>query len=137
VSLFDHTLGKVTGSGLSATGVQMLWDDPSTENPLLNSTEVWEIYNFSGDSHPIHLHEVRYEVIDRINLTTGAHKPPSPGESGRMDTALANGHEILRVRAHFDLGGLYAWHCHIIEHEDEEMMRPMCVVDPHTPCHTK
>ena len=115
----------------------MLWDAPTTEDPAVNSTEVWDIYNFSGDSHPIHLHEVRYEVIDRINLRTGVHKPPSPGETGRMDTAIANGHEILRVRAHFDIGGLYAWHCHIIEHEDEEMMRPLCVVDPANPCHTQ
>lgn len=136
VAAFDHLLGLVNGSGATATGTTMLWDAPSTENPALNSTEEWDIYNFSGDSHPIHLHEVRYEVIDRINIATGVHIPPSPGESGRMDTAISNGHQILRIRAHFDLGGLYAWHCHIIEHEDEQMMRPMCVVDPANPCHT-
>jgi spore coat protein A len=137
VGAFDHTLGKVTGSGLTATGTSMLWDDASTENPGVGTTEEWDVYNFSGDSHPIHLHSVTYEVIDRVNMTTGVHKNPAPGEAGSKDTANVNGHQILRLRVHFLIGGLFAWHCHIIKHEDEEMMRPLCVVDPAHPCNTK
>ena len=135
VSAFDHTLGTVTGSGATAKGTSMSWDAPTTETPAVNTTEVWEIYNFSGDSHPIHLHAVTYEVIDRINIANGTHKKPSLGEGGYKDTTLANGHEILRIRVHFGIGGLFAWHCHIIEHEDEQMMRPLCIVDPNKPCH--
>ena len=59
--------------------------------------------------------------------------PASPGEKGFKDTVLARGGTITRVRAKFDIGGLYAWHCHIIEHEDDQMMRPLCVVDPSHP----
>src|SRR5712692_3870965 len=61
------------------------------------------VFEYPNDPPPalLFFHDHRYEVIDRINIRTGLHKPPSPSESGRMDTAIANGHEILRVRAHF------------------------------------
>jgi spore coat protein A len=63
--------------------VQMLlnnsrWHDPVTENPVLNSTEIWELINLSDDSHPIHLHLVRFQILDRRNFERFAYQ--STGE---------------------------------------------------------
>jgi len=99
------------------------WGDPITENPALNSIEVWEIYNFTVDAHPIHIHEVQFQVVNRQPID-GAARPPEPSESGDKDTAIAYPGEITRVKALFDRAGLFVWHCHILEHEDNEMMRP-------------
>ncbi|MER5626231.1 multicopper oxidase [Streptosporangium sp. NPDC002544] len=101
----------------------LLWDDPITENPVLNSTEVWELYNFTADAHPIHIHEVQFQVVDRQPVH-GSPRPPEPWERGFKDTVIALPGEITRVKAKFDLPGRYVWHCHILEHEDNEMMRP-------------
>ena len=114
-----------------------MWDDPITERPALNATEVWEIYNFTADAHPIHVHQVMFKVVDRQALVTddegmstapatpvGAPRPPEPWELGYKDTVTAYPGEVTRLKAKFDLPGLYVWHCHIVEHEDNEMMRP-------------
>lgn len=101
-----------------------------TEMPVLDSTEEWEIYNFTVDAHPIHLHLVRFAVISRT-LTDGTlspHGSVQPWETGFKDMVIAYPGEVTRVRAKFDLAGLYVWHCHILEHEDNEMMRPFVVV---------
>jgi bilirubin oxidase len=100
------------------------WDDPITENPALGATEIWELHNFTEDAHPIHIHEVQFQVVDRQPIDGGAPHPPEPWEAGFKDTVIAYPDEITRVRALFDLPGLYVWHCHIVEHEDNEMMRP-------------
>lgn len=99
-----------------------------TENPSVGNTEVWEIYNFTMDAHPIHLHLVRFEVIDR-EVIGGNVRTPEPWEAGYKDTVISYPGEITRVKALFDLPGLYVWHCHIVEHEDNEMMRPFVVSD--------
>jgi bilirubin oxidase len=99
------------------------WKDAITENPALGSTEVWEIYNFTADAHPIHIHEVEFEVVNRQPFE-GSARAPEVWEGGFKDTVIAYPEEITRVKAHFDLPGLYVWHCHIVEHEDNEMMRP-------------
>jgi bilirubin oxidase len=116
-------LGTLDGDG---NGVPLLWADAITENPDLNATETWEIYNFTADAHPIHLHLVRFEVVDR-QVIGGAVRPPEPWETGYKDTVISYPGEITRVKAKFDLAGLYVWHCHIVEHEDNEMMRPYVV----------
>jgi spore coat protein A len=103
--------------------VVLNWDDPITENPALNSIEVWEIYNFTVDAHPIHIHEVQFQVVNRQPIN-GTVRPPEPSESGYKDTVIAHPSEITRVQALFDRAGLFVWHCHIVEHEDNEMMRP-------------
>jgi FtsP/CotA-like multicopper oxidase with cupredoxin domain len=103
-----------------------------TENPTLGDTEDWEIYNFTADAHPIHLHLVRFEVLGRT-LFDGSPSPngnPQPWETGFKDTVLAYPGEITTIRARFDIVGLYVWHCHIVEHEDNEMMRPYVVSAP-------
>jgi FtsP/CotA-like multicopper oxidase with cupredoxin domain len=105
-----------------------MWSDAVTENPQLDATETWEIYNFTADAHPIHLHLVQFQVVDRQPFDGPAYGP-APGEDGYKDTVIAYPGEITRIRAHFDIEGLYVWHCHILEHEDNEMMRPYCVGD--------
>lgn len=112
--------------------IEKEWPDAITEDPDLGSTEIWEIHNFTDDTHPIHVHLVQFEIIDRQNLMTGVTLPPEPGESGTKDTLLVYGEEIARIKAHFDIPGLFVWHCHILEHEDDQMMRPY-MVGPDTP----
>jgi FtsP/CotA-like multicopper oxidase with cupredoxin domain len=114
-------------------GVPLLWSDPMTERPLLGDTEQWDIYNLTVDGHPIHLHLVRYQVVDRqaldpvTMLPVGLPMPPEANETGYKDTVIAYPGEVTRLKATFDIAGLYVWHCHIVEHEDNEMMRPYCV----------
>ena len=114
-------LGILDGGG---QGVVRAWEDPISENPAVGATEVWEIHNFTADAHPIHIHEVQFSVVDRQSLEGGPARSPEAGETGLKDTVIAYPDEVTRVRATFDLAGLYVWHCHIVEHEDNEMMRP-------------
>ena len=99
-------------------------------DPAPGATEVWELYNFTADAHPIHIHEVLFEVVDRQRLDKKTGLPiqtpvlPGPTENGRKDTVIAYPGEVTRVRITFGPGGQFVWHCHIVEHEDNEMMRP-------------
>jgi spore coat protein A len=117
------------------------WHDPITENPKLNDTEIWEIYNNTMDAHPIHLHLVSTQLVNRQKFHTdvdekgkplnlrlmGQPRLPLPEERGWKDTWVMYPGEVTRVIANFDLEGLYVWHCHILSHEDHEMMRPYFV----------
>ena len=100
-----------------------------TENPTLGDTEEWDLYNFTADAHPIHLHLVRFQVINRrlFDGTPSPHGSVQPWETGYKDTFISYPGEVARIRAKFDIAGLYVWHCHIVEHEDNEMMRPYVV----------
>jgi FtsP/CotA-like multicopper oxidase with cupredoxin domain len=116
----EALLGTLAGEA----GVALNWDDPITETPAVGATELWELHNFTADAHPIHIHEILFEVVDRQPFG-GPVRPPEPWEAGaRKDTVIAYPGEITRVKATFDHAGLYVWHCHIVEHEDHEMMRP-------------
>lgn len=108
--------------------IEKAWMDEITETPLAGDTEMWEIYNITADAHPIHVHQVMFEVVNREDRRTGEIRPPEPTEKGYKDTVIAYPDEITRIKARFDLPGLYAWHCHIVEHEDNEMMRPYRVL---------
>ncbi len=121
---FDGPVQALLGTLSGGSPVRMLWNDPITENPVLNATETWEIYNFTVDAHPIHVHEVMFKVVNRQPIDGGTARPPEPWETGWKDTVIAYPGEITRIAAKFDLPGLYVWHCHIVEHEDNEMMRP-------------
>jgi FtsP/CotA-like multicopper oxidase with cupredoxin domain len=112
-------LGTVAGGA----GVSLRWDDAITENPAVGATEVWEMYNFTEDAHPIHIHEILFQVLERQSFG-GPRRGPEPWETGRKDTVISYPGEITRVKATFDRAGLFVWHCHIVEHEDHEMMRP-------------
>ena len=115
--------------GANGDPVPLRWSDPITERPVLNSTEIWELDNRTVDAHPIHIHEVQFQLVDRVRRD-GQVIEPLPQESGFIDTVIALPDEITRVKAHFDLAGRYPWHCHILEHEDNEMMRPYEIVGP-------
>ncbi len=145
----EALLGTVEGSGESASGVALKWtadgigvkkrvfvpagnvDVWVTENPNLDSIEEWDIYNFTVDAHPIHMHLVRFEVVERTVFNTETALPDFavvlPWEKGFKDTVIAYPGQITKVKAKFDIEGLYVWHCHIVEHEDNEMMRPYFV----------
>jgi bilirubin oxidase len=113
------------------------WSDAITENPALGATETWKIYNFTVDAHPIHPHLTRFKVVARQSMEDeaagvtleecGAACAPEPWESGYKDTVIAYPGQVTTIQATFDIAGLYVWHCHIVEHEDNEMMRPYCV----------
>lgn len=114
------------GTMAAGQGNPLEWTDAITENPAPGATEVWEIFNFTQDSHPIHIHEVEFEIVGREDAA-GVVRPPETWETGTKDTVIAHPHEITRVRATFDRAGQFVWHCHIVEHEDNEMMRPYSV----------
>jgi spore coat protein A, manganese oxidase len=117
------------------------WHEPITENPALNSTEIWSFMNPSDDSHPIHLHLVRFQILDRRRYEPWLYQkngeirylsaplPPAPNEAGWKDTVRVDSRMITRIIVPFEgFAGRYVWHCHILEHEDNEMMRPYEVV---------
>jgi FtsP/CotA-like multicopper oxidase with cupredoxin domain len=116
-------LGTVDNTG---TATPMMWMDPVTENPNVGDTEVWELYNLTADAHPMHIHEVTFEVVDRQLIDSGnvMPRPPEPWETGVKDTVISYPGEVVRIRAQFNTPGQFVWHCHIVEHEDNEMMRP-------------
>jgi spore coat protein A, manganese oxidase len=132
----EALLGTVAGDPNLAPGVwtKRLWMDPVTENPAVGATEVWELYNATEDAHPMHIHEVHFEVVNRQDIVvdadaetvqvTGDPQPPEPWEIGFKDTVIAYPGQVTRVRIRFDRPGQFVWHCHIVEHEDNEMMRP-------------
>jgi spore coat protein A len=134
----ETLLGTVAGDPNVAPGVwtKRLWADPVTENPEVGATEVWELYNATADAHPMHIHEVLFQVIDRqdilvdedtqeVQVVPGSTpQPPEPAESGWKDTVIAYPGQVTRVKLMFEKPGQFVWHCHIVEHEDNEMMRP-------------
>lgn len=129
------------------------WHLPITENPGVGDTEIWEIYNDTGDAHPVHVHLVHFEVLDRQrfrarsvvqptlqhNGTTGSGfrlknirkvgkvKLPDKSEQTRRDMVMALPGQVTRIKMTFTKPGRYVWHCHILSHEDHEMMRPFHV----------
>ncbi len=116
-------LGTLDGDGF---GVPQPWMEEATETPALNTTELWEISNFTEDAHPIHVHLVQFEVVNRQPFEEEPYDP-EPAECGFKDTVIAYPEEITRIKARFDVPGRFVWHCHIVEHEDNEMMRPYLV----------
>ena len=117
------------------------WHDPVTETPRLNSMEIWEFINPTNDTHPIHLHLVKFQILDRRRFETFAYlskgevrftgpvAPPDASEAGWKDTVRADAGMVTRIIVPFEgYAGRYVWHCHILEHEDNEMMRPFDVV---------
>ena len=134
----EAVLGTAAGDPNVAPAVwtKRLWMDPVTENPGAGTTEVWELYNATADAHPMHIHEVAFEVVNRqdifvddetetVQIVPGSvPTPPESWETGVKDTVIAYPAQVTRVRARFDTPGQFVWHCHIVEHEDNEMMRP-------------
>ena len=129
------------------------WASPTTENPDLGAGEIWEIYNATGDAHPIHLHLVHFEVQERWRFKAdvleqpvlqhngeygngfrlenvkaiGGKREPEHYERAPKDTVTALPGEVTRIRMTSDKPGRFVWHCHILSHEDHEMMRVLHV----------
>jgi spore coat protein A, manganese oxidase len=117
------------------------WHDPVSEKPALGTTEIWDFLNLTEDAHPIHLHLVRFQILDRRSLDVGEYfrarrliyrsdpVPPEANEMGWKDTVRATPQASTRIIVNFSgYVGRYVWHCHILEHEDNEMMRPFEIV---------
>jgi spore coat protein A len=131
--------------------------DPSTENPKAGTVEIWRILNLTGDTHPIHFHLVNAQLLSRQPFDmdrfiqknqikfTGPARPADANEAGWKETVRMNPGEVTTVIMKFDLptvpfpvplsqnpvlgvaGYEYVWHCHILEHEEHDMMRPLVV----------
>jgi spore coat protein A len=119
------------------------WKTPITEKPVLGTSEIWTLINPTNDSHPIHLHLVRFQILDRRTYVPwlfqskrelhflGPPEPPDANEAGWKDTVRAHSKMVTRIIVPFEgFTGRYVWHCHILEHEDNEMMRPYEVIAP-------
>ncbi|MTH67921.1 multicopper oxidase domain-containing protein [Agromyces bracchium] len=135
--VYEGPVEALLGDIQSGVWIERMWEEDVTENPAVGATEVWEFVNTTGDAHPMHVHEVVFEVVNRqslqIDVDGGVAQPvqpigdprsPEPWETGFKDTVIAYPGEITRVRATFANPGQFVWHCHIVEHEDNEMMRP-------------
>jgi len=145
-AVHDRILTLNETDDANGNAMQMLldgkrWSDPITENPRQNSIETWSFVNLTGDAHPIHLHLVRFQVIDRRPFDlfawnahrklvfTGPPVAPEPQELGWKDTVRADAGMVTRIAMRFEgEPGRYVWHCHFLEHEDNEMMRPFEVL---------
>jgi spore coat protein A len=147
---------QLLGTNLPANnrghGFGRAYMDSATETPSNGDIEVWQIANLTGDTHPIHFHLVNVQIISRqpfkvsnYNGTptyTGPARPPDPNETGWKDTVRMNPEEVTTVIMQFKLpsvpfnvpssprigGNEYVWHCHILEHEEHDMMRPLVVL---------
>jgi spore coat protein A len=144
VTTRELTLGEV--DNMVATPMRMLlnnthWAMPVTEKPRLNSVEIWSLINLTDDSHPIHLHLVRFQILDRRRFDAFAFRnggglryfgnamPAAANETGWKDTVQADPKLVTRIIVPFEgYSGRYVWHCHLAEHEDNEMMRPYDVL---------
>lgn len=117
------------------------WHQPVTETPVLGSTEIWEFLNLTEDTHPIHLHLVRFQVLNRQRFDVDTYLmsgrlaldgdpiPPLDNEHGWKDTVQADSGLVTRIIVPFDgYPGRYVWHCHVLEHSANEMMRPFDIV---------
>ena len=108
------------------------FQDPIDEFPKLGTAEVWRFVNNSGAVHPMHLHLTMFQILDRQSfvmvgdsvVTVGDPIPPEPYEAGWKDTAPVYPDQVLRVICRFeDYAGKYPYHCHVLEHEENDMMR--------------
>jgi FtsP/CotA-like multicopper oxidase with cupredoxin domain len=166
-------MDPVTGAPVKALLNNLPWHTSSIETPTVDTVEQWNIINTTGDTHPIHLHLVQFQILGRRKFRVekfmqafypelsnpeyggngpypapsadafayGAEKRPDLNESGWKDTVRANPGEITRIMVPFGANaapgvpfgksftGEYVWHCHILEHEDHEMMLPYRIVE--------
>ncbi|MFQ5463025.1 MAG: multicopper oxidase family protein, partial [Phycisphaerae bacterium] len=145
VQVRDFELSTVpdpcTGSRWAINGLS--WVD-ITEQPVLGTSEIWRFINPTGISHPMHMHLVSFQVLDiqafaMVNgevVPIGSPVPPPPHLAGWKDTVEVAPNRIVRVIARFeDYLGRFAYHCHILEHEDHEMMRQFETVECTTDAH--
>ncbi|MGA2167743.1 MAG: multicopper oxidase domain-containing protein [Terracidiphilus sp.] len=128
--------GRSLGLEINGKG----YDDPVTEVVKLGSIEKWRFINNTEDAHPMHLHLVQFQILQRQGFNplalrngtlelVGIPRLPAANEAGWKDTAVVNPREVLTIIARFEgFTGRYVFHCHMLEHEDHDMMRPFEVV---------
>jgi spore coat protein A len=128
--------GRSLGVRINGKG----YEDPVTEVVKLGSVEKWRFINTTDDAHPMHLHLVQFQVLQRQGFNpaalrngalelVGNPRPPAANEAGWKDTAVVNPRDVLTIIARFEgYTGRYVFHCHMLEHEDNDMMRPFEVV---------
>ncbi|MEZ0064599.1 spore coat protein A [Streptacidiphilus sp. MAP12-20] len=116
-------LGTLNPDG---TGAMEMWSDPVSVKPVAGTVGEWDLVNLTVDGHPIHIHQTQFQVVSRT-AANGTVRGPEAWETGYKDTVLAYPGETTRLKARFDLPGRYVYHCHILDHEDNEMMRPFDV----------
>jgi len=118
------------------------WMANITETPKKGTYEEWEIFNLTNDAHPIHIHATHFNILNRQDfdvdkfqfgdptsiIYTSQQTPPESYEMGLKDVAIVYPGEVLRLGMNWTKAGTFIWHCHIISHEDYEMMRPLTVV---------
>jgi spore coat protein A, manganese oxidase len=156
----SETLDPITGAPIHLNVEDAPYLDDQTHlpdvstRPAAGAVEDWLLVNTTADTHPIHLHLVTFEVIDRRPFDvaaydpatqaiayTGPAVPAAANENGRKDTVQAHPGQVTRIRARFELPDegtvvlppgvthpQYVWHCHILEHEENDMMRAFEVV---------
>lgn len=190
VLTLNETLGPDGPIILTLNGQK--WGAPISELPIVGSTVEWELVNVTNDTHPIHVHLIQFQIVNRQDFDAARYQEewvklngepplehptitlpvepflkgnpidPDPNERGWKDTIRANPGQITKIRLRFapqdadprkakpgvnlfpfdpTFGPGYVWHCHILEHEDNEMMRPykvtLCplpVANPQTCC---
>lgn len=111
------------------------WNHPITEHRVFGTTEIWHLVNLTADTHPIHLHLDHMQVLWRRSFNTqvytrtgelrwlGPEVPPAAEEAGWKDTVSAHPGEVTAIIVRSEsYRGVYPYHCHILEHEDNEMM---------------
>jgi spore coat protein A len=116
------------------------WADPVTEIVKRGTTEIWSFVNLTQDTHPIHLHMVQFQILDRQNFSvddyltdeslrlSGPKRPPAAHEMGWKDVVQCPPQTVTRIIVPFSpYAGRYVWHCHILEHEANDMMRPYLI----------
>lgn len=137
-SEMDKMSGHAGGHRMLLNGARFM--DPVTEDPRRGTVEIWELVNLTADAHPIHLHAVHFQVLGRQRFDVRRQMVSSelvllgkpieapPEERGWKDTVLCPPGQVTRIIVPFTgEAGRFVWHCHILEHEDNEMMRPMLI----------
>jgi spore coat protein A len=134
---YMDTRGRSLGVKINGKG----YEEPVTETVKLGSIEKWRFINTTDDAHPMHLHLVQFQILERQGFDiaafragtvklSGNTRKPAPNEAGWKDTVRVNPNEIVTIIARFEgYTGKYLYHCHMLEHEDNDMMRPYEVID--------
>ena len=129
------------------------FEDRTNFFPVMGRAEIWRLINLTGDTHPIHVHLDAFQILNRqpaavevpdggITDTTtkatvrigqevddGINHSLEANELGLKDTVRVNANEVVDILVRFQtFAGRFMYHCHILEHEDRDMMRPFVVM---------
>jgi spore coat protein A, manganese oxidase len=129
------------------------YKDPVITEPVAGTTEIWRFINATVVAHPMHVHLANMRIldrqgfdVDRYNATgqiipTGSRLAAAPNElNAPKDTVRVDFGTLTRILVNFDIPTdfpvnrgerlRYVHHCHMLEHEDNDMMRPYDIVIP-------